>query len=74
MNDENILWANIESSHLERVGYNIEQRTLYIDFLNGDTYKYNSVPAYKVLALLKAPSAGIYFWEEIRDSYSYEKV
>lgn len=72
---DNILWAQINtSSHLDKIGYNIKEQTLYIDFLNGDSYKYYNVPSYKVLALLKSPSVGTYFWQEIRGVYQFEKV
>lgn len=74
MNDENILWAQVNSSHLYKVGYNIESSTLYIEFNNGDKYKYYNVPSANVLTLLNAPSAGTYFWQEIRDNFSFEKV
>lgn len=73
--EENVLWADINnSSHLSKIGYNIQSSTLYIEFLNGEIYKYNNVPSSKVLILLNSASAGSYFWEEIRDNYSFEKV
>lgn len=72
--EENILWANVSSSHLTKVGYIIKTSTLYIEFHTGEIYKYNDVPSYKVLALLNAPSPGTYFWEDIRNYYSFEKV
>ena len=72
---ENILWADINnSSHVNKVGYNIKTSTLYIEFLNGEVYKYFDVPSYKVLILLNSISVGSYFWEEIRDKYQFEKV
>ncbi len=64
----------LESSSLASVGYDAERQILEVEFRNGRTYRYLEVPELVHRRLLKAPSMGKFFNEEIRDHYRSERV
>ena len=49
-------------------------QTLTITFRRGQTYRYAGVPAQVFMALGKAPSAGRYFHQSIKSSYTGVRV
>lgn len=62
----------VSSSNLSAVGY--ESGTLYVSFHNGGYYSYNNVPEYVFHELLNAPSKGVYFSENIKNSYTFTRL
>ena len=64
---------NVSSSNLVSVGYDMETKSLVIEFNNG-TYKYFGVPEQIFLDLLDAPSKGIYHHDFIKDVYRFQKI
>ena len=61
----------VKSSHLVSVGY--EDGTLEIEFRNG-VYQYFDVPRDVYKELMTADSHGVYFHENIKNEYEWEKV
>ena len=64
----------VKSSHLKRVEYGAKDRSLTIEFKNGDRYVYKDVPIRTYQELLNADSAGEHFASEIRDNYTGHKL
>lgn len=64
----------VSSSNVASVGYNDDTQELFVEFLNGSTYKYLEVPAGTKEAMLGSSSVGCYLNKQIKDRYAYEKV
>lgn len=62
----------VKSSNLKAIGYNGGE--LRVDFKSSGTYLYKAVPVEIMDKFLKAPSAGCFFFNHIRDKYEFEKV
>lgn len=60
------------STNLKSAGY--EDETLEISFVKGKVYQYLSVPFTVYQGLLRAPSAGAYFDQNIRGKYGFKIV
>jgi hypothetical protein len=63
-----------ESRALARAGYDTLTGALEIEFRSGATYRYAALPAELYDALLRAPSKGRYFSEQIRGKYAAERL
>ncbi|WP_367345996.1 KTSC domain-containing protein [Stenotrophomonas bentonitica] len=62
---------SVDSSSIASVGYSPESETLEVEFVkNGDVYEYYNVPLFMYERLMEAPSIGIFFNAEIRNSYA----
>jgi hypothetical protein len=59
----------VESSSIDRVGYDAEARELVVRFHSGRTYVYRGVPEHKHAGLLAAMSKGAYVNREIKPHY-----
>lgn len=64
----------VNSSNLEWISYDEEEKKLYIQFRNGSIYEYYDVPENIFTGLLGAGSHGRYFWMKIRDKFDYKKL
>lgn len=64
----------VESSNLAAVGYNNETATLTIQFNNGRTYEYYSVPEYEYENLMNAGSKGQYANQNIYKNYNQSEI
>ena len=64
----------VESSNLASVAYDSEREILEIEFKSGGIYEYTGVPQSVYDGLMNAESKGKYFYQYIRDSYSYLKI
>lgn len=62
------------SSNIDRASYESETQVLRITFKEGNEYEYSSVPQSVWDGLKNAPSAGQYFYRQIRDRFSYTQV
>ena len=66
----------VQSSNIERIGYNKEDEHLFVEFVSSDLslYRYFGVPENVFKEFKDADSKGSYFHKEIKGNYSYEKV
>lgn len=64
----------VDSTTLEKVGYDADNRELYLRFLHGSTYVYADVPPETHQELLAADSLGSYFNRHIRPNFAYRQV
>jgi len=62
------------SSNLKSVGYDMNTKTLEIEFKNGSVYQYYEVPLDVYEGLMKAPSHGKFFHAHIRNVYRYKRI
>ncbi|MGN6568183.1 MAG: KTSC domain-containing protein [Flavipsychrobacter sp.] len=65
---------HIDSTTINSLAYNPDDRLLEIEFQGGKVYHYYDVPESIYYSLLKAESAGRYFNENIRDVYKYHII
>jgi hypothetical protein len=59
----------VESSNIDKIGYNFEHKILQIDFKNGSNYRYIYVPEEIYKALMESPSKGAYLAKNIKDKF-----
>lgn len=64
----------VSSSHLAAVKYNRNEMILYVMFTDGSIWTYEGVDWGEYMGLLRADSKGVYFGENIRLSYAYERI
>lgn len=64
----------IVSSNISEVGYDDEQKELFVKFNSGKTYQYYDVLAEVFDDFLQADSHGKYFNANIRNAYAYAQV
>jgi len=62
------------SSNIASVGYDEEDESVYIQFLDGSTYAYKGVPKHEFENLRTAPSVGSYFNRNYKNVYPYERA
>ena len=63
-----------ESSNVKRFGYDEPAETLYVEFVNGKSYKYLAVPLQVALDMRTAPSKGSYLASKVKGVYGCEAV
>lgn len=68
-----MLMIAVQSSTIARVGYNSGTSDLVIEFIDGGRYTYHEVPQTIWSQLMKAPSPGRFFGDQIRDVYSFSR-
>lgn len=64
----------VRSREIAIIGHDGRSRTLEIAFRSGGVYHYSGVSEEVHQALLKAPSQGIYFSQNIKEKYPYQKI
>jgi hypothetical protein len=65
---------SVRSSSIRRVGYEVDQRILYVQFIDGDLYEYFDVPVGDFIDLLHAESIGWFVNKRIKSYYDYRKL
>ena len=65
---------DVVSTNLERVTYNMDEELLQVRFRSGGIYNYYGVPLAEYDELMTAPSAGKYFYHNIRMDYDYDMI
>ncbi len=65
---------HVESSNIESIGYDSDNQTLEIAFLNGSIYQYFDVPEHIHQEMMGADSQGKYLAHQIKGHYRYSKV
>ena len=66
--------TTVISSNLQSVGYDVQTKTLEVQFNNGSVYQYYQVPHEVYLGLMTAESHGKYFHAVIRNVYQYKEM
>lgn len=66
--------VQVESSSLNRVGYDEKSNTLVVEFKDHSVYFYHGVSASKFEELMKAESKGKYFSAEVKGQYESFKL
>lgn len=67
--------VNVRSSNLESIGYDSDDRTLEIEFKNGDIYLYSNVPQSLYDSLMNASSHGQFLDRYIKKAgYKYIQI
>lgn len=64
----------VDSSTIERIGYDSNSSTLRIEFKSNRTYDYSNVPESVFDELRSASSVGSYHARNIKNSYSYTEI
>lgn len=64
----------IQSSTIKSIDYIESENTLIVEFKRSGTYEYFDVPKSVYMALLTAPSKGVYLSKYIKDKFVHEKV
>ena len=63
----------LDSSAIEAVRYDGNEKTLDVEFREGHSYRYMHVPEFIYRGLLNAESAGA-FWNAVKDQFEYVKL
>ena len=66
--------VNVSSSNIESVGYDPDNKTVCVKFLNGSIHAYKGVPKHEFEALRDAPSVGSYLHRNFKNVYPYERI
>lgn len=64
----------VDSSNIERIGYDPNSNTLRIEFKSNRTYDYSNVPENVFNELRNASSVGSYHAKNIKNLYSYTEI
>lgn len=64
----------VESSALRSIGYDSRTRTLEVEYVSGDVYRYYDVSPVHAAGLRWAESKGRYVNEEIKPRYQCDEV
>lgn len=65
--------APVASSNIASVGYDKEEHILEIEFHHGAIYQYKDVPEKVYDELMSSPAIGVYFMNEIKLKFEYQK-
>lgn len=63
----------VDSSNIDSVGYDAENKRLTIRFRTGKTYHYNGVDSGTFDEFMKAESKGKFLYQNIKGKYEFEK-
>jgi hypothetical protein len=64
----------VDSTNIERIGYDSNSNTLRIEFKSNRTYDYSNVPESVFTELRNASSIGSYHARNIKNSYRYTEI
>lgn len=64
----------VSSSNVDSVGYDVENQTVYVRFLDGSTYAYKGVQEHEFENLRTASSVGSYLNRNFKNVYPYERA
>jgi len=65
---------SVSSSNIAAVGYDAENESVYVQFLDGSTYAYKGVTEHEFENLRTAPSVGSYLNRNYKNVYPYERM
>jgi KTSC domain len=72
--DPELNWLLLDSSALKATAYLPAERMLYLEFHDGDRYRYFEFPPERFEDFLAAESKGTYFVRQIRNHFDYEQL
>lgn len=64
----------VSSSNITSIGYDSNLKILEIEFFGGDIYQYLNVPENVFSGIISTSSHGKYFYQFIRDKFSFRKT
>lgn len=64
----------VDSSSIEAIGYDPDEREIYIQFINGGTYVYSDADEVTFEELRTADSIGSYVNRVIKPNHSYREM
>ncbi|WP_308798970.1 KTSC domain-containing protein [Agromyces silvae] len=64
----------VESSNVISIGYQPDTLTMEMEFKGGNVYQYFDVPEHVFDGIIRAPSVGRFFHEQVRGIYRYARV
>ena len=67
-------WIHVMSTNVEAIRYNLNDKTMDVEFQHGRYYKYYDVPAPFFVKFTQAHSPGGFVWDEIRRPNAYHFV
>jgi len=70
----NVQLIPVDSSNLEKVGYDPEAKKLIAGFKGGTLYEYSGVPLTVYGRLLAAESHGKFLNSEVKGVFDYQKI
>lgn len=62
------------SSNIDQIEYDEQARIMTITFKDGAAYSYTGVPRDVYFGIQHSPSAGSYFYRQIRGRFPYQEV
>ncbi len=62
------------SSNLESIAYDLESKTLEVQFKGGSRYQYENVPPGTYAGLLNSASKGSFFAQHIKNNFRTRKI
>ncbi len=69
-----MIMSHIDSSNIDAIGYNPDNCTLRVRFKGGAGYDYEGVEPDVFDQFMTAPSAGKFFFKQVKSQYPYTKV
>jgi hypothetical protein len=64
----------VDSSSVEAIGYDVDERELWVQFHGGRTYVYSEVPEEVYQEFVQADSKGSYFNRELKPNYAWREA
>ena len=64
----------VDSSQISSVGYSPDTETMYVEFKNGQVYRYLEVPENVFNNLKNSSSPGRFFLSSVKQYYDYSKT
>ena len=64
----------VSSSNIRSIGYELNSKTLEIEFRDGGIYQYFNVGSNIYNKMISAPSIGSFFHKYIKGKYNWQKV
>jgi hypothetical protein len=74
MSERKIEFKEVNSSQINKVGYDEDNNVLVIEFSTGVKYEYYDVPDHIYYDMLNAASIGRYMNQYIRNKFKYKKI
>ena len=65
---------DVQSSNIEKIGYNEGSEVLYVKYKSGKVYAYDKVPKAIYEGLEKAESKGSYMNSQVKGKFSFKTI
>ncbi len=67
-------WANVDSSNISKIRYDIDLQELYVQFKSEVVYAYRQVPDYIAAEMFNCPSMGKFVWKRLKNVFGFSKL